>query len=89
MVRGLRVRLRVVRSRWDPYAVVPADDYNSCLVLRFDPASGRVVAEAAIEAAPAVIDPVHHPDGSLLPAADGTWLAITPTTIKRCRTIRA
>lgn len=49
----------------DPYAVVlpPEDCYDGCLVRRFDLASGQVLAEAPIKAAPAVIQPVHHPDG--------------------------
>jgi len=48
----------------EPHAVVfPPDYYDGCLVRRFDLESGQVVAEAPIEAAPAGIDPVHHPDG--------------------------
>lgn len=48
----------------EPYAVVfPPDYHDGCLVRQFGLESGRVVAEAPIEAAPAGIDPVHHPDG--------------------------
>jgi hypothetical protein len=48
----------------DPYAVVlPPDYYDGCFVRRFDLASGQVLAEAPIEAAPVGIEPVHHPDG--------------------------
>jgi hypothetical protein len=48
----------------EPHAVVPPPDhYDGCLVRRFDLESGQVVAEAPIEAAPAGIEPLHHPDG--------------------------
>jgi hypothetical protein len=49
----------------DPYAVVLPllDYYDGCRVRRFDLASGQVLAEARIEAAPAGIHPVHQPDG--------------------------
>jgi hypothetical protein len=48
----------------DPYAVVlPPDDYDGCMVRRFDLASGKVLAEAPIEAAPAGIHPVHQAGG--------------------------
>jgi hypothetical protein len=46
-----------------PCAVVPDDSYQHCLVLRLDLDSGRLRAAAQIEAAPAGISPVHHPDG--------------------------
>ena len=47
----------------EPYAVIPAASYDHCLVIRFDLESGAPLAEVAIEAAPAGIEPVHHPDG--------------------------
>ena len=47
----------------EPYAVIPAASYDHCLVIRFGLESGAPLAEAAISAAPAVIEPVHHPDG--------------------------
>ena len=47
----------------DPHAVIPAASYEHCLVTRFDLESGAPLAEAPIEAAPAGIEPVHHPDG--------------------------
>jgi len=46
-----------------PYAVVPATSYDHCLVLRLDLDSGQPLARAPIEARPAGIIPVHHPDG--------------------------
>ncbi len=46
-----------------PYAVVPAASYDHCLVLRLDLGSGRPLAQARIEARPAGIVPVYHPDG--------------------------
>jgi hypothetical protein len=47
----------------EPYAVIPAASYDHCLVIRFDLESGAPLAEVAIDAAPAGIHPVHHPDG--------------------------
>jgi len=47
----------------EPYAVIPAASSDRCLVIGFDLESGAPLAEAAIRAAPAVIRPVHHPDG--------------------------
>lgn len=48
----------------NPYAVIlPPDSGDGCMVRRFDLASGQVLAEAPIEAAPAGIEPVHQPDG--------------------------
>jgi hypothetical protein len=44
-------------------AVVPADSYDHCRVVQLDLASGRPVAEAAIQGEPAGINPIHHPDG--------------------------
>ncbi len=46
-----------------PHAVVPAASYDHCLVLRLDLDSGQPLAETPIEARPAGIVPVHHPDG--------------------------
>ena len=46
-----------------PYAVVPAASYDHCLVLCFDLDSGQPLAEARIEARPAGIVTIHHPDG--------------------------
>jgi hypothetical protein len=46
-----------------PHAVVPAPSYDGCLVLRLDLESGQPLAQAPINAAPAGISPVHHPDG--------------------------
>jgi hypothetical protein len=46
-----------------PYAVVPAASYDHCRVLRLELDSGQLLAEARIEARPAGIVPVHHPDG--------------------------
>jgi hypothetical protein len=46
-----------------PHAVVPAGSYDHCLVLCLDLDSGRPLAQAPIEARPAGIIPVHHPDG--------------------------
>lgn len=46
-----------------PYAVVPAASYGHCLVLRLELDSGQLLAEARIDARPAGIVPVHHPDG--------------------------
>lgn len=46
-----------------PYAVVPAPSYEGCLVVCLDLESGRLLAQAPVEAAPAGIEPVHHPDG--------------------------
>lgn len=46
-----------------PCAVIPADSYQHCLVLRLDLYSGQPLAAAQIEAAPAAISPIHHPDG--------------------------
>jgi hypothetical protein len=43
--------------------VIPAASYDLCLVIRFDLESGTPLAEAPINAAPAGIEPVHHPDG--------------------------
>jgi hypothetical protein len=42
---------------------VPDDSCHHCLVLRLDLDSGRLLATAQIEAAPAGINPIHHPDG--------------------------
>jgi hypothetical protein len=47
----------------EPYAVVPAASYGHCLVIRFDLRSGAPLGEVGIQAAPAGIEPVHHPDG--------------------------
>jgi hypothetical protein len=47
----------------EPYAVIPAASYDHCLVTRFDLDSGTPLGEVAIRAAPAGIEPVHHPDG--------------------------
>jgi hypothetical protein len=47
----------------EPHAVTPAASYDHCLVIRFDLETGAPLAEAAIQAAPAGIEPVHHPDG--------------------------
>ncbi len=46
-----------------PCAVIPDDSYQHCVVLRLDLDSGRLLASARVEAAPAGISPVHHPDG--------------------------
>lgn len=46
-----------------PCAVVPDDSYRYCLVLRLGLDSGQLLAAAQIEAAPAGINPIHHPDG--------------------------
>jgi hypothetical protein len=46
-----------------PYAVVPAGSYDHCLVLGLELGSGRPLAQARIEARPAGIEVVHHPDG--------------------------
>jgi hypothetical protein len=46
-----------------PYAVVPATSYDHCLLVCLDLDSGQPLAEAPIEAQPAGIVPVHHPDG--------------------------
>jgi hypothetical protein len=50
-------------SAGEPYAVIPAPSYDQCLVIRFDLASGMPLAEVPVQAAPAGITPVHHPDG--------------------------
>jgi hypothetical protein len=47
----------------EPHAVIPAPSYDGCLVLRLDLRSGNLVAQTRIEAEPAGIQPVHHPDG--------------------------
>jgi putative transposase of IS4/5 family DUF4096 len=47
----------------EPYAVIPAATYDHCLVPRFDLESGAPLGEVAIRAAPAGIEPVHHPGG--------------------------
>src|SRR5262249_12154402 len=46
-----------------PHAVIPATSHDRCLVARFDLRSGQLLAEAAIDAAPVAVNPVHHPDG--------------------------
>jgi len=46
-----------------PYAVVPAASYDHCLVVCLDLDSGQPLAVTPIRAAPAGIEPVHHPDG--------------------------
>lgn len=46
-----------------PHAVVPSASYDHCLVLRLELGSGQPMAQARIEARPAGIVPVHHPDG--------------------------
>jgi hypothetical protein len=46
-----------------PHAVVPAASYDHCLVLCLNLDSGLPLAEAPIEARPAGIIPIHHPDG--------------------------
>jgi hypothetical protein len=46
-----------------PHAVVPAGSYSHCRVLRLDLGTGQLLAETPIEAAPAGINPIHHPDG--------------------------
>lgn len=46
-----------------PWAVVPGASYDHCLVVRLDLDSGQPLAQAPIEARPAGIIPVHHPDG--------------------------
>jgi hypothetical protein len=46
-----------------PHAVVPAASYDHCLVLCLDLGSGQPLAQARIDARPAGIVPVHHPDG--------------------------
>ncbi len=46
-----------------PHAVIPDPAYDGCLVLRLDLDSGRPLAEAPIDAAPAGINPIHHPNG--------------------------
>jgi hypothetical protein len=53
----------VVRWGRAPYAVVPAASYGHCLVLGLELDSGRLLAEARIDARPAGIVPVRHPDG--------------------------
>jgi hypothetical protein len=50
-------------SAGEPYAVIPAPSYDQCLVIHLDLESGAPLAEAPIQAAPAGITPVHHPDG--------------------------
>lgn len=45
------------------HTVVPAGSYDHCLVVCLDLDSGEPLAEAQIDAAPAGISPVHHPDG--------------------------
>jgi hypothetical protein len=47
----------------EPFAVVPAPSYGGCLILRLELETGQTVAEQRIAAAPAGINPVHHPDG--------------------------
>jgi len=46
-----------------PLAVVPSPDYESCRVVALSRATGRVLAETVIAAAPARVEPVHHRDG--------------------------
>jgi hypothetical protein len=47
-----------------PHAVIPAPSYHGCLVVRFDLETGRPLAEVPIiQAAPAGINPIYHPDG--------------------------
>lgn len=46
-----------------PYAVVPAASYDHCLVVCLDLDSGQPLGDAPIQAQPAGIIPVHHPDG--------------------------
>jgi hypothetical protein len=51
-------------SAGQPHAVIPAPSYDGCLVVRFDLETGAPLAQAPIvEAEPAGINPVHHPDG--------------------------
>lgn len=50
-------------SAGQPHAVILAPSCDHCLVIRFDLASGAPLAAAPIEAVPAGIIPVHHPDG--------------------------
>jgi hypothetical protein len=50
-------------SAGQPHAVIPASSYDQCLVIRFDLESGVPLATTQIQAAPAAITPVHHPDG--------------------------
>lgn len=51
-------------SAGQPHAVTPAPSYQGCLVIRFDLETGAPLAEVPIiQAAPAGINPVHHPDG--------------------------
>jgi hypothetical protein len=46
-----------------PCAVVPQESYSHCLAIRLDLDTGQLRAQAPIEAEPAGITPVHHPDG--------------------------
>lgn len=51
-------------SAGQPHAVIPAPSYNGCQVVRFDLETGAPLAEVPlIQAAPAGINPIHHPDG--------------------------
>jgi hypothetical protein len=76
--RSGRVRWRYPHARWSrtfesgctwfdaagqPCAVIPDGSYQHCLVVRLDLTSGQLLAVAQIDAAPAGITPVHHPDG--------------------------
>lgn len=76
--QGGRVRWRFQHAPWSgafesgctwfdvagqPCAVVPHESYARCLVICLDLASGQIRAQASIEAAPAGINPIHHPDG--------------------------
>jgi hypothetical protein len=47
----------------EPHAVVPAPSHRGCLVLRLDLNSGRPLAQAAIQTAPARVHPIYHQDG--------------------------
>jgi hypothetical protein len=51
-------------SAGQPHAVIPAPSCHGGLVVRFDLETGASLAEVPIvQAAPAGINPVHHPDG--------------------------
>jgi len=51
-------------SEGQPHAVIPEPSYQGCLVVRFDLDTGVPLAEMPIlQAAPAGISPIYHPDG--------------------------
>jgi hypothetical protein len=72
LVGGVRIWRTWFHQPGESRAVIPAESYDRCLVIRLDLDSGRLLAEAPIDAAPAGISPIHHPDGWVgLPEREG------------------